>query len=93
MIQYYVRKTEIQDFPRFRHRGILMDTARHYINKDVILEILVSFVFYLRNDYIIGNVIGWIDVAVYCSFKVNWLSLNVVGVSFGRLTLLCMTVM
>ncbi|KAJ8302883.1 hypothetical protein KUTeg_019279 [Tegillarca granosa] len=41
--EYYIKKTEIQDFPRFRHRGILMDTARHYINKDVILEILGAY--------------------------------------------------
>ena len=40
--QLYVRETTIRDFPRFPHRGILVDTARHYIHKDVLKQMMVS---------------------------------------------------
>uniref|UniRef100_A0A3B3Q3Q2 Beta-hexosaminidase n=1 Tax=Paramormyrops kingsleyae TaxID=1676925 RepID=A0A3B3Q3Q2_9TELE len=33
-----INKTEIQDFPRFSHRGILLDTSRHFLPLRVILE-------------------------------------------------------
>ncbi|XP_048875037.1 beta-hexosaminidase subunit beta isoform X1 [Brienomyrus brachyistius] len=33
-----INKTEIQDIPRFAHRGILLDTARHFLPLRVILE-------------------------------------------------------
>jgi len=37
-VQYLVRGTQIQDSPRFTHRGILIDTSRHYIAKSVIKD-------------------------------------------------------
>ncbi|XP_055572192.1 beta-hexosaminidase subunit alpha isoform X2 [Falco biarmicus] len=37
---YYINKTEIVDFPRFRHRGLLLDTSRHYLPLRAILETL-----------------------------------------------------
>uniref|UniRef100_A0A8B9FPM9 Beta-hexosaminidase subunit alpha n=1 Tax=Amazona collaria TaxID=241587 RepID=A0A8B9FPM9_9PSIT len=39
-VQYYINKTEIVDFPRFPHRGLLLDTSRHYLPLRAILETL-----------------------------------------------------
>lgn len=41
-MQYYVNETEIVDFPRFPHRGLLLDTSRHYLPLRAILETLVG---------------------------------------------------
>ncbi|XP_052815810.1 beta-hexosaminidase subunit beta-like isoform X2 [Mya arenaria] len=38
--QVYAKETEIEDKPRFPHRGILIDTSRHYIHKHVIRDVL-----------------------------------------------------
>uniref|UniRef100_A0A8C3Q1K1 Beta-hexosaminidase subunit alpha n=1 Tax=Chrysolophus pictus TaxID=9089 RepID=A0A8C3Q1K1_CHRPC len=37
---YYINETEIVDFPRFPHRGLLLDTSRHYLPLKAILETL-----------------------------------------------------
>ncbi|XP_033997606.1 beta-hexosaminidase subunit alpha isoform X2 [Trematomus bernacchii] len=37
---YFVNKTEIDDFPRFKFRGILLDTSRHYLPVTAILKTL-----------------------------------------------------
>lgn len=39
--QFYINKTEIEDFPRFPHRGLLLDTSRHYLPLASILDTLV----------------------------------------------------
>uniref|UniRef100_A0A8B9JKK2 Beta-hexosaminidase n=1 Tax=Astyanax mexicanus TaxID=7994 RepID=A0A8B9JKK2_ASTMX len=39
-IFYFVNKTEIQDFPRFEFRGLLLDTSRHYLPLNAILKTL-----------------------------------------------------
>ncbi|XP_034541366.1 beta-hexosaminidase subunit alpha isoform X2 [Notolabrus celidotus] len=36
----YVNKTEIEDFPRFQFRAILLDTSRHYLPVQTILKTL-----------------------------------------------------
>lgn len=41
-VQYYINETEIVDFPRFPHRGLLLDTSRHYLPLKAILETLVG---------------------------------------------------
>ncbi|KAJ8002450.1 hypothetical protein DPEC_G00159050 [Dallia pectoralis] len=38
--QYFVNKTEIDDFPRFKFRGLLLDTSRHYLPLPAILKTL-----------------------------------------------------
>lgn len=35
---FLINSTMIRDFPRFSHRGILVDTARHFIPKRVLME-------------------------------------------------------
>lgn len=42
VLQYYINETEIVDFPRFPHRGLLLDTSRHYLPLRAILETLVG---------------------------------------------------
>ncbi|KAJ8271973.1 hypothetical protein COCON_G00108320 [Conger conger] len=37
---YFINKTEIEDFPRFLHRGILLDTSRHFLPVPTILKTL-----------------------------------------------------
>lgn len=37
---FFVNKTEIEDFPRFQFRGILLDTSRHYLPVQAILKTL-----------------------------------------------------
>ncbi|XP_066524504.1 beta-hexosaminidase subunit alpha [Hoplias malabaricus] len=37
---YFVNKTEIEDFPRFKFRGLLLDTSRHYLPVQAILKTL-----------------------------------------------------
>ncbi|XP_054954470.2 beta-hexosaminidase subunit alpha isoform X9 [Pan paniscus] len=37
---FFINKTEIEDFPRFPHRGLLLDTSRHYLPLSSILDTL-----------------------------------------------------
>nr|XP_026243573.1 beta-hexosaminidase subunit alpha [Urocitellus parryii] len=37
---FFVNKTKIEDFPRFPHRGLLLDTSRHYLPLFSILDTL-----------------------------------------------------
>nr|XP_012806162.1 beta-hexosaminidase subunit alpha [Jaculus jaculus] len=37
---FFVNKTRIRDFPRFPHRGLLLDTSRHYLPLSSILDTL-----------------------------------------------------
>uniref|UniRef100_A0A2K6ETD5 Beta-hexosaminidase subunit alpha n=1 Tax=Propithecus coquereli TaxID=379532 RepID=A0A2K6ETD5_PROCO len=40
---FFINKTEIEDFPRFPHRGLLLDTSRHYLPLSSILDTLGSY--------------------------------------------------
>ncbi|XP_017261195.3 beta-hexosaminidase subunit alpha [Kryptolebias marmoratus] len=37
---FFVNKTDIEDFPQFQYRGILLDTSRHYLPVQAILKTL-----------------------------------------------------
>lgn len=39
---YHLNATRVEDAPRFPHRGLLLDTARHFLPKDVMLKVLDS---------------------------------------------------
>uniref|UniRef100_K9IYG5 Beta-hexosaminidase n=1 Tax=Desmodus rotundus TaxID=9430 RepID=K9IYG5_DESRO len=50
---FFINKTEIEDFPRFPHRGLLLDTSRHYLPLPSILDTLDTMA------YTKFNVLHW----------------------------------
>jgi len=42
-------ETKIDDFPRFKHRGLLIDTARHFLPKNIILKNLDAMAYNKMN--------------------------------------------
>ncbi|XP_055488108.1 beta-hexosaminidase subunit beta isoform X2 [Leucoraja erinacea] len=44
-ITHLINKTNIMDAPRFAHRGVLLDTSRHYLPLQVILDTLDAMSF------------------------------------------------
>uniref|UniRef100_A0AAY4DFV9 Beta-hexosaminidase n=1 Tax=Denticeps clupeoides TaxID=299321 RepID=A0AAY4DFV9_9TELE len=48
---YYINKTEIEDFPRFQFRGLLLDTSRHYLPLQAILKTLDAMAYSKLNVF------------------------------------------
>ncbi|XP_062858077.1 beta-hexosaminidase subunit alpha isoform X1 [Trichomycterus rosablanca] len=48
---YYVNKTEIEDFPRFPFRGLLLDTSRHYLPLNAIIKTLDAMAYNKLNVF------------------------------------------
>ncbi|CAI9556023.1 unnamed protein product [Staurois parvus] len=46
---FLINKTQINDFPRFAHRGVLLDTSRHFLPLKVILKTLDAMAFNKMN--------------------------------------------
>ena len=38
--QYQVNSTQILDHPRFTHRGVMVDSSRHFLSKRVLFDTL-----------------------------------------------------
>lgn len=50
---YLANGTQIDDYPRFKHRGFLIDTSRHFVNVPIILKFLDAL------SYSKFNVLHW----------------------------------
>ncbi|XP_038068948.1 beta-hexosaminidase subunit beta-like isoform X1 [Patiria miniata] len=46
-----VNKTSITDFPRFAHRGFLVDTSRHFLPMDILLQFLDAMAYNKLNVF------------------------------------------
>src|SRR5699024_849554 len=46
-----VNQTEVQDRPRYAYRGVLLDTARHYLPKKIILANLDAMAYNKLNTF------------------------------------------
>lgn len=51
--EHFVNETIIQDYPRFPHRGLMIDSARHYLPVSIIEQVLESM------SYNKMNVLHW----------------------------------
>lgn len=52
-LHFYINVTSIDDFPRFPHRGIMFDTARHYHPEKIFYELMDAMMY---NKF---NVLHW----------------------------------
>ncbi|XP_015282922.1 PREDICTED: beta-hexosaminidase subunit alpha [Gekko japonicus] len=48
---FSINKTDVVDFPRFPHRGLLLDTSRHYLPLKAILETLDAMAYTKLNVF------------------------------------------
>lgn len=51
LFQLRINLTSITDFPRFGHRGLLVDTSRHYIPVNALLENLDAMAYNKMNVF------------------------------------------
>ncbi len=49
--QLLINETEIEDGPRYRYRGLLLDTARHYLPKKILLANLDAMAYNKLNAF------------------------------------------
>ncbi|CAH1779477.1 unnamed protein product [Owenia fusiformis] len=50
---FLINETHVEDYPRFKHRGVLLDSARHFLPMDIILQNLDAM---CQNKF---NVLHW----------------------------------
>ncbi|XP_002162378.3 beta-hexosaminidase subunit alpha isoform X1 [Hydra vulgaris] len=48
---YFVQQNEIDDAPRFNHRGFLIDTSRHYVSLSIIYQFLDALAYSKYNVF------------------------------------------
>lgn len=51
LLQFVIRRTSITDYPKFSYRGFLLDTSRHYIPVQLILETLDAMAYSKLNVF------------------------------------------
>lgn len=71
--QKNINATSISDFPRFPHRGILLDTSRHFLPVKVILDNLVSLLHLWKHPFLS-------DVLMHCLFAQETMAMNKINV-------------
>ncbi|XP_076025390.1 beta-hexosaminidase subunit alpha [Genypterus blacodes] len=49
--KFFLNKTEIEDFPRFQYRGMLLDTSRHYLPVQALLKTLDAMAYSKLNVF------------------------------------------
>ena len=53
--QLVVNSTKIVDFPRFPHRGFLIDTSRHFVHVKYIFQMIVSITLLFYKIFILAS--------------------------------------
>lgn len=50
-LHFYINTTTVDDYPRFGHRGLMIDTARHYQPEKIFYEIMDGMLYNKLNVF------------------------------------------